>query len=591
MRIFRKIILGLIILLLLGLIGVFIYFSNNKDEIARDILSYSSSHTKGELNFKNISLSPLSLFPYMSISLNDVQYFESDSTQRDSLETAIISMEKIYLRFNLPQILRGNLSITGAVFENGIVHIIRHKDSTINIVNAFKDIETSGDTKIPEEKELIEESSGEALNISLDKLKLDNIQLVYRDKVSRTKLKMNIDELYSKVLIKEDTLAFKLNTSLFLSELPDLNFISFDKAELKIDSDLNISMADSTAFLNNTTLLLNNAQLMLDGKYNFSMEPGLELQLSVNDNDKSLANLFLSKRAIENIKGGSIILNGKINHSFTDELPEITCSLDIRNLNVNIPGSDNEINDLNLKAGFSSGKKDDLSNAVISIDTLYNNSGVRAKIKIKNLIKPEIKSRINADIDLSDYDKLFRAGIFEEIKGKIGLNIDYHGFLKYDSLHLPVRDDLKINFDNFSCNIPETIELNLLNGEISGNSNYLLFDDLKIVAGKTDLFMNGYVKDLLGLFSDNKDCATTNLSLQSEVFDLAEIVECTPGFYPGEFRERFDYLILNSELETHGTIKVDDNNDTYVYSFDIPSCFLRQRISLSILNTQNYMVV
>ncbi len=104
-------------MVLIALVVLFAYFSFNKDDIARRLLNYTNTITAGELSFQDISLSPFIHFPQISISLNKVSYFDSKVEERDATRQAIITLEKLYLAFNLPDLIMDKFHVTGLIVE------------------------------------------------------------------------------------------------------------------------------------------------------------------------------------------------------------------------------------------------------------------------------------------------------------------------------------------------------------------------------------------------------------------------------------------------------------------------------------------
>ncbi|MCD4735549.1 MAG: hypothetical protein K8R53_05865, partial [Bacteroidales bacterium] len=580
-RILFKTISGLILLVLLALLLLFAYFNFNRDNIARNLLTYSNNITAGELNFENISLSPFAHFPQLSLSLNNVIYFATGTEERDSSEQAIITLEKIYLAINFTNLLQSKIHIKGVELENGRVQIVQHTDSTYNILNAMQILDSAGHLKnLPKWVEK-KDSVKRDIELSLDYLILDNIHLNYHDEVSQSKTDILIDGISTSFYFNEDTVSLKLKSNLFLNKVPVLDIIELNNRNLKIETDLMILLKDSTALVETASIEFDKAKLSAHGFFRYGQDKNLELNLAVFDNDLSFTNLFLTQSGIENIKQGSVYFDGIITHNFIDAIPLIDCKFGLKDIKITDPNSNQYLEHFNLSASFYSGKLENLSHARLDIDTLYAVApagNLNVSLNVEDFQKPKVETFVDINLDIENYDELLKFDFLEDTKGKIGLRFNYFGEMINDTTWtLPQNDSLKITFDNVSFGIINLLEVKLLDGTLSGPYDSIQIQDLKLIAGNTDILINGDILHATSLLAEKEEITQTNLTVHSDNFDLAELVGWMPKSRK-DFGERFPFPIINADLGAHGTITREALLTAFKMPemhFEIPYCNAR----------------
>ena len=125
---------GISITILILVIGLFYLLRN-------DILSYviqSINELKsGEITAEQIQFSPFYQFPYISIELEKVSYFEKPGTKRDDNELPICNIQSFYLSLDIMKLVSGELNVSKITLEDGQINIVAYEDGSTNINNAL----------------------------------------------------------------------------------------------------------------------------------------------------------------------------------------------------------------------------------------------------------------------------------------------------------------------------------------------------------------------------------------------------------------------------------------------------------------------
>ena len=99
-------VLGVFLLLLIILEILFVLY---EDKIVDEIVSYLNEIQAGEIVISSANFSPLSHFPYISVRLNDAQYYETKSEYREPGEEAFFKLDKFYISLDIVSLLKGDL--------------------------------------------------------------------------------------------------------------------------------------------------------------------------------------------------------------------------------------------------------------------------------------------------------------------------------------------------------------------------------------------------------------------------------------------------------------------------------------------------
>ena len=142
-----KIVLSSLTLFVAIILLLFLLFYLYKNDISRAVLDKVSELQNGEITFQDISLSPIAQFPSISIKLENLSFFEhpGDSVNRDELPIA--SIEKIYVAFNIIDLIRGKINVPKVTIAGGNINIITYADSSINLLNALSEVKPVNQAK------------------------------------------------------------------------------------------------------------------------------------------------------------------------------------------------------------------------------------------------------------------------------------------------------------------------------------------------------------------------------------------------------------------------------------------------------------
>ncbi len=574
--IISKLIASFIALLTVVIVVLVLYFNYNKVSISTNLVSHINKEIQGNLVFKNIIFSPLAQFPHISISLVDVCYYNNTIFENNKVNDSIVKLEKVHLAFNILSLFTNNIHIYGVELENGNIDLIRYPDSTMNFINALKSVNNN------QKYNYVEKDTTTAISkeiyLSLDYIKLENIGLQYVDKLNKSNVCVHINEINASYENTNDTIRFQIDSEIDLEHIPIYNNIEINNSSLSFKTGILWVVSDSILQFEMANIKLDKSIFKGSGVINFSKHKDLNIELSLYDNDLSIINYFLSEQGIENIEKGSVNFNGSINYNFINQSPDIDCKFGFEDIKIADPSSNKYIENLNLSGSLKTGDTGDLTDASFIIDTLYGTTQdgkIDASFMVENFVLPKFTTNIDTDLNLDGLDKVIGTRVFEDPIGDISMRMQLAGEKIDDTTWIiPGTEKFDMHFDGISCKIPGLLELKKLNGNISGSLNNIILNELEIIAGNSDFYINGEVVNITQLIQGGSAVPEARLKIKSNRFDLPESMSWIPTVRK-DFKDVFPYSIINIDLEAIATItKEAINNFTYIpeMHIDVPYC-------------------
>ena len=120
-----------LILLILIAVGI-LYFQQQR--LVNLAIKELNKQLQGELVVGNSSISPFGNYPYVSIRLNNVQFYDGKHQQRKP----ILEAERLYIGFSLPDLLKEQYNVKAIVLRNGHLDLVQDNSGKLNVVEAFK---------------------------------------------------------------------------------------------------------------------------------------------------------------------------------------------------------------------------------------------------------------------------------------------------------------------------------------------------------------------------------------------------------------------------------------------------------------------
>jgi len=558
---------GLLVLIAIIFLA-FTYLYINKDTIARDILLDLNASTTGEIEVAQVNINPFVHFPHVSLSLTDTRLFETKSAKRKDDEAPILDIDQLYLSFDVIKLLRSRVEIERVSAINGSVYLTEDEKGVLNIEKALQPpkspkitpedsagIPASSKDSVPSNKEKSKEKPAKSHKgnsskkptdgppeLDIKRLVLTNISIIAELSPGEAKQEFSIVDSKASFKYVQDSIACELDAVFKIDRLGLDGHLSIEEEELSTKLNLFFDKGEQELSVYQGDIDFRNTKVHTKGTINFTAEGMADLSFEAGDQNMAFTRLFLTAEGIDNLKSGQLYLKGTAKGPFRGQIPEILCSFGADNLTVEIPKTGDYIREVNIYGNFNSGRAKDLSEALIVIDTIHARlptGYIRLASRLKNLKNPFLWYNLDASFRLENLGRIIDLSPIEDLHGRVTLKDSYRGALTPQSMQEKlIPEDFELQLDSIQFEIPGIVDIDMLDGSISGHIDSLNVDTLRIRSGDSDLVVHGAVRKFSSFLIQGETLVDANLKIKSDRFNFPYLFRALP-----KTAEVFPYVI------------------------------------------------
>ena len=547
-----------VLILILATVVLYIF----KDDISKKLLLSLNDIQNGEITLEDISFSPFSHFPSISIQLNNLVYYEHTINNRDTTEIPIGKFNEIYAAINILDLIGGKINVSEVTIDGGTLNFVTYKDSSVNLFNALG---INKPAHVSENKKLItteslktdtlksseenQNTSGDeqVIDIKIEQLTIKNLTTNFENQIFNRTASYNIKILSSSFHHQPALVNGSLQTDININfiHLADKTFL--ENKQLSIETNFSFDREKLFIDVEQSLLSLGDAKFEFKGSYDIKNNESVNFEIDGSDRDFSFFSLVLSDKGMQNLKKGDFYFHGTIKGNFSAGIPIAEFSFGVKDVNLYVPLAKSSISDLNFNGYFHSGNKRNFSNAYLKIDTLYAqlpDGYVNGKFSARNFVSPSLEINYDLKTKLDGLDEILNLDFIDNLGGFISITDEGKG--TYSKEHRRILSDInkaEITFDNVSFNIPGVMNVKSIDGILHRNLDQLEFQNVKILSGDTDILMNGEINNFLYVFFNEEKNIDASLKIKADMFDLPNFL----SFDPSIGRD-FPYRIKNLDL-------------------------------------------
>jgi len=521
-----KYLLALASLLAFLLAVGFLLFHFNKDQIKEALLRYVQEHQQGEIHIEAVQFSPLSALPHIAVRLDEVLYYERTSGDRSETERPILEVEQAYLGFNLLPLLRGSYDIREISLRNGEVNLIFYPDNSVNLLNAL------GIGQVRSEPMNIRESTGPDVDLLLDKLRLKNLKASVVHQRLHMKTEVDVKNLSAGLRYRKGVDDVQLDAGLEFRFLEYNEKTYLREKAIQLDLDFTVDEQTMVSHIRKSRLIFEGLAFDMNGTYAFRESGLANLTLDASDEDMTLLSYLIEDdildRNLDILHEGNAYLRGTVSGKTINHIPDITFRFGAENINLDIPGQREAIEQLGFSGYFSTGEADNFSETVLRIDELHGclpGGQISGGLEIVNFSDPLLTAscRLNANID--GWDRVFKLGPIQQLAGRIALHAD----VKNRKLFRPEK--LLDRVETFRLEIAEAgfqwpdlpQRFDSIDARIEHRGNRLALEQLSMRYGTSVLAASGTVGNVLSWLFRPSSGVFADLELQARRLKPAEL--------------------------------------------------------------------
>ncbi|RNC86208.1 MAG: hypothetical protein ED556_07880 [Winogradskyella sp.] len=509
--------IGLIPLLVLSIIFAYIYSKQDaivKSQISKLNENHAALITVGESNislFKN--------FPYVSVKVSDLEIFESKAEDA----SLITRLDKIYVGFNLLDILNKNYDVQSILLEDGFVNFVLHEDGTNNIENALKTGSEASDSTL-------------ATDIHLKKIKVRNLDVHKLDESTNLDIESLIYWGNGGFKTKDNQIEAHIDSEFELNIIKDSDTTYIKHKHFQFDTDLSFNQSSGILSLEPTTVVMEHADFELEGTLDTKNDMDLDLSVKGKKSNFDILIAFAPHDLIPVLESynnaGNIYFNSIVKGPVSNnQMPFIDANFGTDKAFLENTQKKRRISDLGFKGHFTNGDARSLETMEFSLTNMnakLETGNFTGNFVVKNFEHPDIDAQVDVDFNIKFVADFFNIQSIQNTAGNIALKMNFHDIIDLNQPELAISKlnqayfselkikDLSIDSDDFP------VPLKQLNAHVVLNGKDAKIENLDALVGKSDVSIKGTLSDFPSIIHHTSDSVNAHLDITSKLIDLAE---------------------------------------------------------------------
>lgn len=495
-------------------------------------VTYLNEQQPGEVEMGQMNLIPFMNFPNVSLQLQDLNFYEKEFQADSLIRDPILSLKEIFVTLDVIDLIRGDIQVSEARAEDGIIRIEIYEDSVTNLEYALG-------VRFDEETETDSSAVLPALRVDMDRIELISIQVIMQDRTRDDFVHVTINSLESNFSYLPDHVRAGLKLNLDLNQLKYLTYRSETKNNVLFESNFNVDPLLKVIEVEPSSMKISGLELETWGSYEFFGEPHLDFAFRASNKGLEVLNyLFrgiLDLDEIEQIGSGSIYLSGNINGYLGDQLPVIRINGSADRIGFRIKSIGKDVTDISFKAYATNGRKLDFSEGLLQMEgftATFPEGVINANVTAKNITTPEVNIEINGDVNLLGLEQMLKSDLLDQLEGVVSIDGKLSGVMdKNSGEFLDETGSLKVMLNDVGFIVNQdsshTDSVNKMNGEIYIQENLISTRELELEFNGNQLSIGTRIENLLLYLLDFDRDVTAELSVASEAFNPATIIRDT----------------------------------------------------------------
>lgn len=502
-------------------VTIFLLYKNQKS-LVQSIIADVNEQFTGHLIVKDSHISPFKAFPYISIDLEGVVFYE-DKT----LETRpVYEINDLYIGFSLFDVITGKLDIKTIIVQGGHLDLILHEDGTLNLMRA---------KNMHEEDTTVSESS---LHIDLKKIAVKDFQFTKLNEATKQLLAFQIDNAESSFKLQDDHIFAFLDSKLLLNVINNGDTSFFKNKHLELHTTLDFNQTSELLTIKKSAVKLEDGLFALSGSIDINDDLLLDLTLEGDKPDFDLLIAFAPEDVAANLKRfkneGKIYFDGHITGKSTNgHYPQVNVKFGCENgyfLNV---ANDKKVDQLGFRGEFKTtadGSPKNMELILTNVTARPDKGTFRGDFTIRDFEDPHVAVKLYSDLDLKFLGDFIGVEGFRGLEGQVIVTMDFDEFIDLDApekslakLKKGVDSELIIKELSFTVpGFPHAVRN--MNVHATMASGLVNVDSVSFTVGQSDFNFAGTLSNLPAIFHHQHEPVDVTVSARSKKIILKELV-------------------------------------------------------------------
>ncbi|WP_029905743.1 AsmA-like C-terminal region-containing protein [Prevotella sp. 10(H)] len=468
-----------------------------KDKIKTAVLNAANEQLNAKVDIKDFGLNLFSNFPNATLSLDEASIIGVGDFEKDTL----LQAKSASVTIDIMSLFGSNYKISKINLDKASVYAKILADGRANY-----DIMKADSTATEAEVE-----SSTPFNLSLQKITLNDCNVIYQD--DSTKMKVILNKLNANISGDFSASETTLNigstideTSFIMDGIPYLS-----KVKAKADAKLNANFDNMKFTFTESNLQLNELKASIDGSFAMIGKDyeGMDFDLKLNAPDTQFKDILSLLPAMytndfKDIKtSGTASLDAYIKGLMQDETyPAFDVKIMVNDAMFQYPSLPKAVNDINVAVAINS-KGGSLDNMVVDISKFSFNLGgnpFSGNLNITTpMSDPNLKAHANGTINLAMIKEVYPLDKGTELNGIISADINVATRMsaiekeQYESVS--ASGNLKLN--NMAYKATDMPEVWINNATLEFTPRYVNLPSLDVKIGKNDISANGRLENFI----------------------------------------------------------------------------------------------
>lgn len=540
------------IILLVGIAVAILY--SQQQRLVKLAVGELNKRLPGELAVGGSDISLFQNFPYISIGLNQVQFYPNKQPGTRPLYEA----ERIYVGFSLPDVLQERYRVRAIALKNGHLDLIQEPDGQLNIVEASR---MAPDTTASTQKQ------GPGLDLDIRKLVLKNMTVSYLDPRQGQSLVTHIDRIQASLKDNDQSINATLDGKMLVDYTRPGDTTLFRRKHVETNIRLSYEKATRMVRLPEGRISLEEAVFNISGTADLRHNNTVDLHITGDKPDFKQLFAFATGNVAKELKhfryDGHLSFDGKIRGPIGGgQQPLIELSFACSNAWLHNTLAKKNLDSLAFKGYYTNGPGHNLQTSELRLLDMNARPGkglFRGNFIMRNFVDPKIMMQVNSDLELAFIGDFLGIRDLQRITGRIQLKMNFKDLVDFSApekeineLTEGIQSELKVTNLTFRIpNYPYTIEQ--LNAHAIMKNGAVRLDTLFFHLGHSDFHLDGSLSDLPALFHQQSKPVTLRLGIHSGRMILKELLARDSTFdkqLAEEDNEEIRDLNLDLSLET-----------------------------------------
>ncbi|WP_373493477.1 AsmA-like C-terminal region-containing protein [Aquiflexum sp.] len=562
-------------ILIIPTAAIFLLYSQQKT-LTQKAIGILNEQFVGELSVKDSHIAPFANFPYISIDLEDIVFFDGKTTDSNIIYAA----EDLYIGFSIWDIISGNYNIKSIKIQNGHLDLVKDAEGNINLLTAKgngNEVETSDDE--------------EEINIDLSSIQLINFKVRFDDLSNLSTIGAHLDKADAVIKIQDEHIYIDIISDLIFDYIADSKPSFFSQKHFRLDLEFDYDQNSKELILAPSKLHLEDALLGLEGKAYLGDEIYLDVKLRGEKPDFSLLAAFLPNETAMLLKKyeneGDVFFQGSIEgFAGNGNVPKIAVEFGCDNAYFLNPGINKKVDDLRFTGFFTNGKDRSLKTSEFQLLNFFakpDEGKFQGRLIVRDFENPYIKINLNADLDLEFLGDFFEVEGLQGISGQVIVDMDFDELIDFESglggissAKNSVQSELKIINLNFS--LPDyPHQFRRVNAYAFMKEGDLRLDNLSFRIADSDFKLSGNLSDLPAILHGDPKPVKAKIDASASKIDLKQLLPSDTSLNEviNDFKLKLAFEstgkeLMNFEHLPQGEFFVDDfyaKLENYPHSF------------------------